>query len=1111
MGLILRNMSASAGAPRVNLSGSLYFDHGTAAGDGGGGYIVMPEVASVGNPAANSGSLYVADNSSTTTLYFKDGSGNTTNLLTGGAAGSDAQVQYNDNGSQAGAPDLTYVNALGDTKIGASTGDSKLQFRDSGLYINSPADTELDIVSDGNIDLSVGAAGVIVRGTTPKVTIGDAGAEDTFLVFDGNAQDYRIGLDDGTDKLEIGVGATHGTTTAITVDASQQVVVVAATEATSTSDGALVSTGGLSVAKSAVIGDDLDLLSDGAIVNIGSTSKFTLTDQAANNCVMAASGARLAFGNAGEYITGDGTDLAIVSSGDVDITGDTDIVGGLSSTQATVLASAAGTTTIGNATGAVITAAGIVNVNNTTEATSATDGSLQTDGGLSVVKDIVAGDDVFLLSDSAVLGLGAGKDVTITHDGGTGATLASAGAFVVDGAAAVTVDSDAALTLGGASLDVDADGGAIDIDATTTVTVGGSNATGVTIGRSTKTVTIPGDLVVNGTTTHMNVNEIIVEDKAMVLGIPGGMVAPGTATYTVSSNVVTVTSSGHGFNNSEYVFISDPAATTVITEGVYQITSTADANTFTFAFTTGDQGSATAIDHSEDNVTNATASGSGIQVAPGSATETSFKWNSSAGWLVGGASGATANLSPNVSDAGALGSTGKQWGDLFLAEGGVINWDNGDVTMTQTDNSLAVSGGTFNQDDTTDATNKTDGSLQTDGGLSVAKAIYNGTAATLAADSGIVTIGSSTAATFSAAGLLNVNNATEATSTTDGSLQTDGGLSVVKSAVIGDDLDLLSDGAILSIGSTSKFLLTDQGANNCVMAAANARLAFGDAGDYITGDGTDMVINSSGDIDIDAATFTVDSSGAGSIDFAGDASNITLTSDGAAEDFTIALAGATNSSLVLSSTGTAADALQVTASAGGIDITATGAAGEDIDIDATTSSVNVTGSEADRAAVKILSDTAAGGIQLQVADADGIAIMGNVSADTYVKVTAHTTAATEKIELVNSAGTAAGAITFQANAGGITFNSSAAVIPGSDNSMDFGSASKRWANIYTGDLHLANERGNWTLVEESDMLTFRNNLNGKWYRMAMEEIDPSGRDDGMNGAPPVGGDSGWEL
>lgn len=46
-----------------------------------------------------------------------------------------------------------------------------------------------------------------------------------------------------------------------------------------------------------------------------------------------------------------------------------------------------------------------------------------------------------------------------------------------------------------------------------------------------------------------------------------------------------------------------------------------------------------------------------------------------------------------TSDAFALGSATKQWSDLFLAEGGVINWDNGDMTLTQTGNVLAVAGG----------------------------------------------------------------------------------------------------------------------------------------------------------------------------------------------------------------------------------------------------------------------------------------------------------------------------------------------------------------------------------------------------------------------------------
>ena len=76
-------------------------------------------------------------------------------------------------------------------------------------------------------------------------------------------------------------------------------------------------------------------------------------------------------------------------------------------------------------------------------------------------------------------------------------------------------------------------------------------------------------------------------------------------------------------------------------------------------------------------------------------------------------------------------------------------------------------------------------------------------ATTLASGAGVTTIGSSTAATVSAAGIINVNNTTEATSTTDGSLQTDGGLSVAKSAVIGDDLDLLSNSAIFKIGQTN--------------------------------------------------------------------------------------------------------------------------------------------------------------------------------------------------------------------------------------------------------------------------------------------------------------------
>lgn len=46
-----------------------------------------------------------------------------------------------------------------------------------------------------------------------------------------------------------------------------------------------------------------------------------------------------------------------------------------------------------------------------------------------------------------------------------------------------------------------------------------------------------------------------------------------------------------------------------------------------------------------------------------------------------------------TSDGGALGSTTKMWSDLFLASGGVINWDNGDLTLTHSSNTLTLAGG----------------------------------------------------------------------------------------------------------------------------------------------------------------------------------------------------------------------------------------------------------------------------------------------------------------------------------------------------------------------------------------------------------------------------------
>ena len=82
------------------------------------------------------------------------------------------------------------------------------------------------------------------------------------------------------------------------------------------------------------------------------------------------------------------------------------------------------------------------------------------------------------------------------------------------------------------------------------------------------------------------------------------------------------------------------------------------------------------------------------------------------------------------------------------------------------------------------------------------------------------------------------------------------------------------------------------------------------------------------------------------------------------------------------------------------------------------------------------------------------------------------------------------------------------ILPCSSSQYDLGSDSQKWSNsyvdtvnsttvnstnvytdnIYTGDLHMKNERGDWTAIEEETFLSLRNNKTGKRYKIMMEEI-----------------------
>ena len=189
-------------------------------------------------------------------------------------------------------------------------------------------------------------------------------------------------------------------------------------------------------------------------------------------------------------------------------------------------------------------------------------------------------------------------------------------------------------------------------------------------------------------------------------------------------------------------------------------------------------------------------------------------------------------------------------------------------------------------------------------------------AATLEADGSALNLTAST-------GLIAMSSATTTTITSGGNMSTSvtGSSNLDATAAITID----SSGSTIGIGNdaVNQNITIGTGGSRPLIQVGNSNTttqqlqANAVAGDFNFG---------SGGVTIDTAD-----GGAVSIDAIGAPSNFTLTSNAAADDLTISLVGATDSSLILSSTGTsAADAIQITASAGGLDMNVAGNKTEDV-------------------------------------------------------------------------------------------------------------------------------------------------------------------------------------
>ncbi len=100
--------------------------------------------------------------------------------------------------------------------------------------------------------------------------------------------------------------------------------------------------------------------------------------------------------------------------------------------------------------------------------------------------------------------------------------------------------------------------------------------------------------------------------------------------------------------------------------------------------------------------------------------------------------------SPATNDAAALGTGALSWSDLFLATGGIVNWGNGDVTVTHAANALAFAGAS--------------GGYTFDAGVTVSGALGNSTSGVLT--TGTIELGAASDTTISrsAAGVIAIES-----------------------------------------------------------------------------------------------------------------------------------------------------------------------------------------------------------------------------------------------------------------------------------------------------------------------------------------------------------------
>jgi len=372
---------------------------------------------------------------------------------------------------------------------------------------------------------------------------------------------------------------------------------------------------------------------------------------------------------------------------------------------------------------------------------------------------------------------------------------------------------------------------------------------------------------------------------------------------------------------------------------------------------------------------------------------------------------------------------------------------------------------------------------------SEALSIAGGTGISTAGSGNEITITAATAAA-NAAGIVELaTNAETITGTDAGRAVTPDGLN----ARIAEGAAGNISGSSTSTGSFGMLIGDGAGITNLTAAAISSYTNSGNNRVVTSVDGS--TVNGEANLTFDGSTLTVTGTITGSA---------VKDEDNMSSNSATALATQQSIKAYVDAQVTAQD-MDVASDSGTIDVdldseTLTIAGGDGIDTSASGTTVTIAAEEG--TALNAGAVIVAGGTNATVGYADGTAtvnvddafLKNNANDSTSGTITAAGFIATGNVS-GSSTSTASFGHIFTAG-GGVTAGT---ILPDSDNAYDLGSASKRFANLYVGDLMMSNKSrggnevdgtyGDYTIQAGEEDLYLLNHRNGKTYRFKLEEVD----------------------